>query len=124
MIKELNIELGMPMPEMPHAVPMNGPEESRKQYPTLYLTSDKELDLGKSGRITLEFKKVSSNEREDRDGKEAYSCDLEITKIVSVEPDAGEDKSGTKETEDALDTLAREKRKKKMSDEDDYEEND
>lgn len=85
-----------------------------KYYPTFRVESDEKPELPHEGTMTIKFRKVASEMREDNDGDEHYSCTIEVHEIVdaySSEPEAPA-KSHSKETENALDEL-KAKRKSK-----------
>lgn len=89
--------------------------ERREHFPSFHIESDKKLDLPHEGTMTIRFKKVGFSMREDSDGEETYSCDVEVHEVVdaySDEPNAPA-KSHSKETENALDEL-KAKRKSRM----------
>lgn len=96
----------------------------RMYYPTFHYDGKKQLKLpGSEGMMLIKYRKVSSSESENDEGEMRYSCTIEVQEIVSaksdedVEAPAGHDR----ETEDALDALAREKvkAKEKAQDSDD-----
>lgn len=91
---------------------------SEPYYPSFHYDGDKPLDLPKKGKMVIEYVVRSETESTRDGGKEQYSCTIDVKKIVSAEgsdkPSPG--KSYTKDTEDALDKLA-----KKRSDEEDEE---
>lgn len=110
---KLNLKLGDSLDEM-LSVPM---DRDRKMYPTFRIESDEKPDLPHEGTMTIKFKKTASEQREDEDGDEHYSCTIQVHEIVdtySSEPDAPA-KNRSKETGDALDEL-KAKRKSKSVD--------
>jgi hypothetical protein len=88
----------------------------KMSYPAFHYSGEQELDLPSSGIMTVRFKKCASSESENSEGKEQYSCTVEVLEILSIEA-GGPKKSSSKETDDALDAIA-----KKNSEE--YEEED
>lgn len=103
-------------------VPVKASEDG--YYPTFHYSGDKELELPDEGTMTIRFKKVSSEERK-ANGKEFYSCTIEVCEITSVdgeEPEEGKDedveppaKSGS-EAADALDEILKSLEELKKSD--------
>lgn len=74
-------------------------------------------ELPKEGTMTIAFKMVEETESE-RNGKESYSCCLEVREIISVDgAEEAPSKSGSAGTEKALDALV-----KALSDKKDEEE--
>lgn len=112
-ITKLNIDLGKSEGE--YASPITSPHSSsEKYYPRFSYTGDKELGLPKEGTMVIRFREVASSEREKRDGGDEYTCEIEVREIVSVEGEKeveAPSKSGAKETEDALDNLAKNRKK-------------
>lgn len=85
-------------------------KEARPEYPTLHLDGYETLDLPKEGTITFKYALKSETKSKGRDGKEKYSCVLEIKKLVTVQKERDERpyKRDTS-TEDSLDSLMKEK---------------
>lgn len=112
---KLNIKLGTPMSELtPTPMPEMG--EDKKHYPMLHIASDESLDLPKEGTMTIRYKKVAREEREDSDGDMHYHCDIQVHEIVDAYAEENPDaKPGNKnsDTEEALDGLMKEKRANK-----------
>ena len=81
-------------------------------YPTLHIEGGESLDLPKSGTAVIRFRVVSETE-ETRGDKEHYRCDLEVLSIDKIKEDTSDNsdnpRSYAKDTEDALDKLARRK---------------
>lgn len=94
--------------KMDHIVPEK-PYEG-PYYPSIHISRDKKIELPDSGEMTVKFK-VRSREESERDGKERYSCQIEIQEITGVSADecCSEEKSGAKnkmdEAGDALDAI-------------------
>lgn len=114
-ITKLNIDLGSDSMDAHMSSPMMPmmPMKSEKYYPKFHYSGDKELEIPDEGTMTIRYREVASSERENRDGSENYTCEIEVQEIVSVEGDASAEapaKSYGKDTGDALDAL----RKKKM----------
>lgn len=81
---------------------------ARKWYPSFNYSGSEELDLPKEGTMTIKFC-VTREVEEKRDGKEHYSCEIEVKEILEVEGEeevGAPTKSGT-EAGVALDDLAR-----------------
>jgi hypothetical protein len=75
-------------------------------YPSFNYSGDKELDLPKEGTMTVKFY-VTREVEENRDGKEHYSCEIEVREILSVEGEE-DDRPSQRDmsAEEALDKLA------------------
>lgn len=100
---KLNLKLGESLDERLSIPPHREP----KMYPTFRIESDEKPDLPHEGTMTVKFKKVASEQREDEDGDEHYSCTIQVHEIVdaySSEPETPA-KNRSKETGDALDEL-------------------
>jgi len=67
-----------------------------KRYPTFTYSGPDEVDLPDEGEMTIEFRKVASSKPQG--GSSNHSCTIEVQKIVSVDPEAGE---GADDTEPA-----------------------
>jgi len=80
---------------------------SRTWYPSFNYSGSEELDLPKEGTMTIKFC-VTREVEENRDGKEHYSCEIEVQEIVSVDGKEEVEAPSKRDTstEDALDTLA------------------
>lgn len=59
---------------------------SSVSYPMLYIADAKELEVPKSGTMTIRFKRVGETER-IVDGKEKCSYDIEVHEVLDVVPD-------------------------------------
>lgn len=81
----------------------------KKHYPRVHLETSKELDLPDEGTVTFRFKKESAKWRKMDDGKERYSCELELKEIVkSRKKNSGKTESDdlpAEKTEQALDAI-------------------
>ena len=91
-------------------------------YPSFHYDGKKLLKLpGKEGTMTIKYRKVSRSESENSDGDTRYSCTIEVREIISAESDEMDAPASGRnhETEEALDALAKVKRKEHESDEDD-----
>jgi len=97
----------------PCCAPIQMSPEPSMSYPTIHIEGEESLDLPKSGTAVIRFRVVSETE-EMRGDKEHYRCDLEVMSIDKVKSESccesDNPKSYAKETEDALDNLARRKR--------------
>jgi hypothetical protein len=82
-------------------------KSDRMSYPSFHYSGDKELDLPDSGLMTIRFRKSGSSENTNSNGKESYSCTVDVQEIVSVEDSGGAKKSAARESDDALDALVR-----------------
>lgn len=106
-MKKLNVDLGKSYEEsMPSVKDM----EKDLMYPSFHVESEKNLDLPYEGTMLVKFCKKSSTHRIDDDGKEHYECTVQVKKIISVEADEDSEaptRSHTKDSEDALDKLAK-----------------
>lgn len=80
--------------------------DDRVSYPSFHYSGDAELELPDSGVMTIRFKKSGSSESTDSRGKEHYSCTIDVHEIVSVDG-GGMKKNAARESEDALDAIAR-----------------
>lgn len=83
-----------------------------KYYPTMRIEMTGEgPDIPEEGTMTIRFKKVEET-NSNRGEKSRYSCTLEAREIVSMtDESASASHSQRKDTEDALDALAKEKSK-------------
>ena len=84
-------------------------DDDKKYYPSIYYTGNKELVLPKEGVMTIRYRKKGHSESTSDDGKESYSCTIEVREIVSVEGN-GDDVEApatnrSKASEDALDLI-------------------
>lgn len=68
------------------ALPMPETTSSGVSYPTLYIADAKDLELPKSGTMTIRFKRVGETER-IVDGREKCSYDIEVHEVLDVVPD-------------------------------------
>lgn len=91
------------------------PNSDRTFYPEFTYSGDESLELPKKGKMTIEYS-VTREVEEERNGKEHYSCTVQVEKILDVdgEHDIRPSRRDTS-TEDALDTLARAFSKKSES---------
>lgn len=99
-------------------------EEPRVHYPTLCYSGPNEVELPEEGTATIRFK-VTRKVEETRNGKEWYQVEMEVQCLCDVSDAGGPDKmfkSSSKDTEDALDKLAKEKMAEEEDDEDEDEE--
>ncbi len=93
--------------------------EPEPYYPSFRVEKEGEsLDIPDEGTMTITFKKVEETESK-RGNTERYVCCIEVREIVSVSGSEKPSKSGAKETEEALDSLMREKAKEKEYEEED-----
>lgn len=80
----------------------------KSYYPSFHYSGPEELPIAKEGKMLVEYKIVSSEERE-RNGEESYSCCVEIRRILEAEPEEGDMPTRRDtSTSDALDALAAE----------------
>jgi len=124
---EGKINLGMEDSLGPCCVQGPPMSESKVRYPVIHYSGPEELDLPDEGTARVRFKVIRTVE-ESRDGKEFYQCELELHWISDVK-EAGEGggpmfKSSAKDTEDALDSLARKKLSEQEDEEDEEDEED
>lgn len=106
--------------EYPNESPMTlSPVSDRgPDYPSFHYAGTKELELPDEGEMTIKFRKRSETSSTDKNGKHFYECDIEVQSICEVEGEETDDgdeeneneteapyKSGTKDTEDALDKI-------------------
>lgn len=106
---KLNLKLGESLDE---ALSIPSEVRERKMYPSFHIQSDEKPELPHTGTMTIRFKKIASEMREDEDGDTHYSCQIQVHEIIdaySDEPEAPA-RSHSKDTENALDEL-RAKRK-------------
>jgi len=82
--------------------------EKELHYPSLYLEWEDDYELPESGTLTVTFKRRSETNRKDAKGKTSQSVELEILSIEDVEKGKVEKKSARKESEEAIDKLAKE----------------
>lgn len=110
---KLNLKLG----ESLEALSIPPEIRDRKMYPEFRIQSEEKPELPHAGTMTIKFRKVASEMREDGDGDTHYSCTIQVHEIVdaySDEPEAPA-RSHSKETGEALDEL-KSKRKTKSVD--------
>lgn len=112
---KLNIDLGKSEGDYPMA--MTAPARSaEKYYPRFSYSGEEELGLPKEGTMVIRYREVAKSEREKRDGTEEYTCEIEVREIISAEGEKEVESPATssaKDTEDALDNLARNQKSKK-----------
>lgn len=111
-MKTINIDLGSEGPDYPISSPPD--MKSEKYYPRFSYSGDEEIGLPKEGTMVIRYREVAKSEREGRDGEESYTCEIEVREIVSVDgADEAEApaKNRSKESEDALDNLAKNRKK-------------
>lgn len=60
------------------------PTKDRVYYPSTYITSEKPIKLPEEGEAVIRFRKKSSSENTDEDGKTSYSCSIDILGIKPV----------------------------------------
>lgn len=118
---QLNLGLGTEMKDVccPSDSPVGAKTDSpKKYYPSFHYSGDKKLKIPAEGEMVVRYKKTSSEHRTDSDNKEHYACTIEIREIVSVESEDAEAPASnlSRDTEDALDSIARKQSKAK----DDY----
>jgi hypothetical protein len=109
---KFNISLNIqPNPNSPMGLVQK--DDDGDNYPRFHYEGpdslEEDLGIPEKGTMTIEYEIVrETNSKED--GKEWYSCDVEVQKIVSAKASAPESptKSGS-EAGDALDKLAAEK---------------
>lgn len=81
---------------------------SEMHYPSLYIDGEKELDLPDEGTMTIRFKKTNESASKSRDGKENYSCGLDVLEISNVKGSKPDNEDESESGEDALDRLKKE----------------
>lgn len=93
-------------------------EPSETHYPSFTYDGPEKIDIPEEGIMEVRYKKVASSEH-TRDGKTTHTCTIEVHAITDVESEGDEadeeapTKNYGKDTEDALDNLAKEKSKSK-----------
>lgn len=112
-MKKLNIDLGKSYKEsMPSVQDM----KDEMSYPSFHVDGDKDLGLPYEGVMLVRYCKREENKRTDADGDKHYSCQIQVKEIISVEADEDTEapsKSYSKDSEDAIDALAKKKLRKK-----------
>lgn len=78
---KLNIKLGESLDE---AMSIPSGSRERKIYPTFHIESNEKLELPHEGTMTIKFKKISSEEREDEDGDSHYSCTIQVHEVIDA----------------------------------------
>lgn len=127
MAEDNEIHLGMD--DMGCCNPIGAPmQESKIRYPVVHYEGPAEIELPEEGTAKVHFHVIRTVE-ERKAGKDWYQCDIELHWLSDVKKAEGVKevggtmfKSSAKETEDALDKLAKEKMAEE--DEDDDEEED
>jgi hypothetical protein len=125
-MKTLNIKLGST--ENGSSLSMAAVKDTPSEhFPTLHISSKEELDLPDKGVMLVKYRKVRSSSDKPANGEPLYSCTFDIKEIVAVTgKDSDEDevespaKNRSKETEDALDAILREKMGKRSKEKEDY----
>jgi len=113
---KINVDLGQKGPDSPMLASSKPSDEP--YYPSFHYDGDEPLNLPKEGTMVVKYI-VRSETESNRDGKDHYSCTIDVKSIVSAEGSdkASPGKSYTKDTEDALDKLAEERSGKTEKDE-------
>lgn len=83
---KMNVDLGMK--GFGSIAPMKVSEPDDVCYPEFHYCGDSELELPDEGVMEIKFRKVSEEERVDREGNKRFSCTVEVRKILKVD---GED---------------------------------
>ena len=58
-----------------------GSTDKHKYYPCLYITSEKEIDLGDSGEATISYSRKQIGQRKKSDGSVEYTYELDVKGI-------------------------------------------
>lgn len=101
MMKSVNIDLGKDNDCYPE--PMCAKPDG-KRYPTIYYDGDEPLGLPKEGTMTIAFKRISESSSET-EGKQSYSCTVEVQKITAIDGAVDAPSKKYDEAGDALDTI-------------------
>lgn len=107
-MKNVDLDLGQTSKEMygePTGTLTKSDEPDRKHYPSFHYEGPEELPIPDQGKMTVEYAIVRSTNSKDRDGKEHYSCDVEIREICCVDKGVEQPTKRDTSTEDALDRL-------------------
>lgn len=117
---KLNLDLGKSYKDsMPHDLASS---KDDLMYPEFTIESDEAIDLPHEGVMVIEYRKKSSEEREDDQGNEHYSCRICVKRVVKVKSaKVTVEKDSALDSEDALDKLAKAKMAKKSSSSDEGE---
>lgn len=107
MMKDLSIDLGENGPE---AMPTPS-GDGKVFYPSLHISSDEEIDLPKSGKMTVSYRVTRTEESEGK-GTTRYSLTLEVLSIVGVEEGKKETKRPDDEFEERMDAHMKSKQGK------------
>lgn len=102
----VNIDLGSKGPEC--CMDAVSDSKSEVYYPSFHYSGEEDLDIPREGTMTVRYRMASKTESQGRNGDEHYSCTIDVLEIVSADGREPK-KSAARETEDALDALAREK---------------
>jgi hypothetical protein len=96
---EYPIDLGKKM-SSPEPTPTSSAKDSEDKmyYPSLYLEWDDDYDLPDSGMMVVRFKKRYQTDRTDSKGDTHQSVELDIVKIMEVEPDKEDEKKEDRES--------------------------
>lgn len=111
---KLNLKLGEEMDDRLVSAPIS--PSDKIYYPSFRVQADEKPELPHEGTMTIRFKKVASEMREDDDGDAHYSCTIEVHEVIDAYPKDGEEapaRSHSNETGEALDALRDKKRKAK-----------
>lgn len=103
-------DLGYPYDDMPCCLTEASSQKNKpkKHYPRVTLPTKEPLDLPDSGTITFKFEKKAVEMRKNDDGDTKYECSLQLTDLVSSEGPKKAKRVPAEETEDALDSIAKE----------------
>lgn len=92
-------------------------DSDEMHYPSLYIDSDKKLDIPDEGTMTIKFKKVGSSTNKPRNGKESHSCTVDVLEISNIK--GGKSESKNEDSGDALDRVKDEVVKGKSDEDED-----
>lgn len=87
--------------------PMKSDSEEM-HYPSFYVDGDKKLDLPEEGTMTVKFRKTSESNSKGRDGKEHYSCSIDVMEVSNVKGTKASEDKNEESASDALDRLKNE----------------
>jgi len=119
-MKKLNIDLGKSYKE---SMPSMKDMKEEMHYPSFHVDGDKDLGLPYEGTMLVRFCKREETSRTDADGDKHYSCQIQVKEIISVKADEDSEapaKSYGKDTENALDALAKKLTRKMSKESDEY----
>lgn len=101
----MKIDLGR---ESGACCPVAAPESREKYYPSVYITSDKDLKIPANGTITFRFERNNESLTKRKDGEASYDVSMDLREILDMKEEAPKAKEDHEDASDALDRLREE----------------